>query len=1484
MATEATRQVLASTIDSPGLSVVSSSRHPDSPRAGVIYDIAKLAAAVPVWFHPMNNGEYLVLFARRLTDAVPAPPLSPWPILYTAYTEADAPTWAIVSPATGSVRNIEPIPSRKNGGRVLTAGASRGEYLFVLNTYDPLIDGDENTALLQHFRVSPLQGITLMTEEMVPGGLSLGLYADKSHLMVFGDTGTGVLTAARKNWGRIGVNTDLNPSWSWQFHGGTGWVSGGFEQAKPLSGNMPAHGPCSLARYRDTYYLMASTQTDYTNSYTQTTAVGSDPQGMAVSPDGTRLYVANRASKSLTVIDTATDLVLGTVSVGDGPTAVAATDDFAYVLNAAEATVMIVNATTLKVTDTLSVGDNPTSITATPDGMELWVTVQSSNNIQIIDIDPDSGTKNTVVQSIPVGLAPQRVAFTADGTAAHVTNFGTNSMWVIDVAARTTLRTVATGTGPLGVCVTPDGDWVFVTNSTAGTISMIPTASYKPLPAIDVGDAPIEVAATDEFAYVVNQSNNTVSVISVVYRDEIATINLGGNPHGVVLRPDGQRAYVSNRSGAAISVIATATNSILPVPEGFNLPLPADVDAREQMNPFIEKLNALLFGVINGFIQLGTGVTYMITDLLDAAVSVITGTPLGDDDKGPVRELVDNFLNALTGIGEIISDPAAIFEQIIGALAGVPVVGNLVTLAQNFLQGTINTILNVTTAIIGPAPIALLEELIRAITDLLTPPDGGEEPEPSSVITTQVNDSIKLYPESSWKATTYTNKRVQDEWLKHSFEYDIAPTDRTFLSGVSLQDQLPLKPSFGSHVTNGKMTLLTEASEQTQVFTGSSPHLVVLPRTAKVVGTTIGPDGVITVPDTTGGTIRPMIRIEDASVTEGVFGPKQVRFRISLSAVAADTVTVRYTTSNQTATAGIDYLAVSDTVAFVPGVISQQITLTVYGDLSYEPDETFLVTLSDPVNSVLQEDPTATCTIVNDDQRTLVESLLEDLKNIINGIMSGAIQVGAAIVKAVATIFEQSVKTIVGVAVNGGELVLSMVDSFLNLVSGGLLDIGDYGTPAENLADIIAVLTNGVQGIGSAAVTFADEFLAGVTTTVTAVASGVVSIFQNIVSSVINIFPFSATPMLMSAGDVPALMTAEGEQADPVFYTPYVIHNQSTADIKVMAASRDKEITVKHGSGVIFTPYAAEPLSSHDWSWSYAVERAPRIVQGFPFLSTRKLVVNTYRLVVDGTPASGTFRLTHNGVVTASITYDPADASTTAENLRVALGTLESITLYEVVVVDATEFTVTLTNDTGALDVFSYRLTGGTDPAVQMTLTDATQSTYLTRWALLEPNPAPAVPSGITKAPVALPAATTATGLVLPDVLQQFVSVITTVVNGGLAVSTGVITTVTEIIDNAVALITGDTGDDDDGSITALVTEFMQNLAIGGGATQDAATSFENIIRQITGGTGLPEAEAAPSPLEFITATVDAAGQAGEDIFAALAELLQTLVSAITGR
>jgi len=253
--------------------------------------------------------------------------------------------------------------------------------------------------------------------------------------------------------------------------------------------------------------------------------VGSQPTGVAVTPDGIRAYVTDRGVASVSVIATATNALLATVTVGLQPIGVAVTPDGTrvYVANRSSNTVSVIATATDNVVATVKVGSAPFGVAVTPDGKHV-----NANTVSVIA----TATNAVVGSPIPVGVMPEAVAITPDGTRAYVANNGSNTVSVIATATNTVVKTIMVGTGPVGVAITPDGT----------------------------------------HAYVANQFSNNVSVIATATNTVVATINVGSFPFGVAVTPDGTRAYVANSGSFNVSVIATATNTVAATVVAGNLP------------------------------------------------------------------------------------------------------------------------------------------------------------------------------------------------------------------------------------------------------------------------------------------------------------------------------------------------------------------------------------------------------------------------------------------------------------------------------------------------------------------------------------------------------------------------------------------------------------------------------------------------------------------------------------------------------------------------------------------------------------------------------------------------------------------------------------------------------------------------------------------------------------------------------------------------
>ena len=113
------------------------------------------------------------------------------------------------------------------------------------------------------------------------------------------------------------------------------------------------------------------------------------------------------------------------------------------------------------------------------------------------------------------------------------------------------------------------------------------------------------------------------------------------------------------------------------------------------------------------------------------------------------------------------------------------------------------------------------------------------------------------------------------------------------------------------------------------------------------------------------------LAIRDAVVTEGNAGNTTLAFAIELSSPMPNPVHFDIATGGGSATAGVDYVARSQSGRFMDaGRTRQWFEVAIQGDATVEPDEKVLVTISNVSGAVLQ-DGSATGTIANDDAPAL---------------------------------------------------------------------------------------------------------------------------------------------------------------------------------------------------------------------------------------------------------------------------------------------------------------------------------------------------------------------------------------------------------------------------------------------------------------------------------------------------------------------------------
>jgi hypothetical protein len=116
----------------------------------------------------------------------------------------------------------------------------------------------------------------------------------------------------------------------------------------------------------------------------------------------------------------------------------------------------------------------------------------------------------------------------------------------------------------------------------------------------------------------------------------------------------------------------------------------------------------------------------------------------------------------------------------------------------------------------------------------------------------------------------------------------------------------------------------------------------------------------------------PSLTISDVQILEGNAGMSMADFAVSISEASGLPAQVDFSTFNGTATAGKDYMEASGQLLFpAMSTTPQTATVLIQGDLQFEPNETFFVQLTLPVDATIG-DGLAVGTILNDDGNFLV--------------------------------------------------------------------------------------------------------------------------------------------------------------------------------------------------------------------------------------------------------------------------------------------------------------------------------------------------------------------------------------------------------------------------------------------------------------------------------------------------------------------------------
>ena len=292
-----------------------------------------------------------------------------------------------------------------------------------------------------------------------------------------------------------------------------------------------------------------------------------------------RFYASDQFSNTVSVIDPATNTLLGVIKLGDQTPAnlsplykgqllvhgmgFSPDHKTLAVISIGSNSVTFIDTATNTVKHTTYVGRSPHEAFFRPDGKEVWVSIRGEDYIAVLD-----GTTYKETGRITVPNGPGMTIFSPDGKYGYVCSSFSPETVVIDTASKQIVGRVKQAS-PFcpDIAATPDGKQVWLTLKDVGkTMVFDAKPPFGVLRTIDTGPITNHVNIVrnknGQFAYVTVGTENIVKVFRTSDFAQVASIPVGALPHGLWPSGDGTRLYVGLENADAVAAIDTLTNKV----------------------------------------------------------------------------------------------------------------------------------------------------------------------------------------------------------------------------------------------------------------------------------------------------------------------------------------------------------------------------------------------------------------------------------------------------------------------------------------------------------------------------------------------------------------------------------------------------------------------------------------------------------------------------------------------------------------------------------------------------------------------------------------------------------------------------------------------------------------------------------------------------------------------------------------------------------
>jgi YVTN family beta-propeller protein len=299
-----------------------------------------------------------------------------------------------------------------------------------------------------------------------------------------------------------------------------------------------------------------------------------------------RIIQTNSAGDDVSLIDPSTNKVVGIIKGIEVNHGAAAAPDGSrlYISNEANSTLDVVDTKTLKVTRSIPLTAHPNNIAISKDGKRVYVSIaRAPGAVDVIDT-----ASQERVKTIPVKGAVHNTYVTPDGKWVVSGSVAAHVITVINQATETVdwSLTMDAGVRPMTFTTNPDGStkWILVQLSDFNGFAIVDFATRKEVNRVALPELPagkskymfggseshgMAVTSDQKTLVVDSRLNSSVYIYSLPDLKLLGAVEVGKSPDWVTLTPDGKFAYVACAASDSVSVVdIAARREVAKIPVG----------------------------------------------------------------------------------------------------------------------------------------------------------------------------------------------------------------------------------------------------------------------------------------------------------------------------------------------------------------------------------------------------------------------------------------------------------------------------------------------------------------------------------------------------------------------------------------------------------------------------------------------------------------------------------------------------------------------------------------------------------------------------------------------------------------------------------------------------------------------------------------------------------------------------------------------------